>query len=102
MQTLCAARAGEEPLPDHIDRNVDTQPGEMAPNPNGKGRGGPSVLTITNVGTFQVPTLPPGGSATFSWSTCKVAVYLAVVDRTQAVVESDESNNTASLRNTCK
>ena len=69
---------------------------------NGKGRGGPSVLTITNVGTFQVPTLPPGGSATFSWSTCKVAVYLAVVDRTQAVVESDESNNTASLRNTCK
>ena len=32
---------------------------------NGKGRGGPSVLTITNVGTFQVPTLPPGGSATF-------------------------------------
>jgi len=68
----------------------------------GKGRAGPSVLTITNVGTFQVPSLPPGGAATFSWSTCTVAVYLAVVDRTQAVAESDESNNTASLRNTCR
>jgi RNA polymerase sigma factor (sigma-70 family) len=68
----------------------------------GKGRAGASVLTITNVGTFQVPSLPPGGSATFSWSTCKVAIYSAVVDRTQAVVESDESNNTASLRNSCK
>jgi RNA polymerase sigma factor (sigma-70 family) len=67
----------------------------------GKGRAGESVLTITSVGTFQVPTLPPGGSATFSWSTCKPAVYNAVVDRTQAVTESNESNNTASLRNSC-
>jgi len=48
-----------------------------------------------------VPSLPPGGSATFSWSTCKVAVYAAVVDRTQAVSESNESNNTASLSNSC-
>jgi RNA polymerase sigma factor (sigma-70 family) len=67
----------------------------------GKGRAGASVLTITNVGSFQVPTLPPGGSATFSWSTCRVAIYSAVVDRTQAVTESNESNNTASLRNSC-
>lgn len=67
----------------------------------GKGKAGASVLTITNVGTFTVPSLPPGGSATFSWSTCKVATYSAVVDRTQAVADSDESNNTASLKNTC-
>jgi hypothetical protein len=67
----------------------------------GKGRAGASVLTITNVGTFQVPGLPPGGSATFSWSTCRVAIYSAVVDRSQAVAESDESNNTATLRNSC-
>jgi CARDB protein len=54
------------------------------------------------VGTFSVPSLPPGGSATFSWSTCRVAMYVAVVDRTNAVAESNESNNTASLRNSCK
>jgi subtilase family serine protease len=29
-------------------------------------------------------------------------MYVAVVDRTNAVTESNESNNTASLRNTCK
>jgi hypothetical protein len=58
--------------------------------------GTPATRTWT-----QVPSLPPGGSATFSWSTCKVAVYAAVVDRTQAVSESNESNNTASLRNSC-
>jgi RNA polymerase sigma factor (sigma-70 family) len=67
----------------------------------GKGKAGPSVLTITNVGTFTVPSLAPGGSATFSWSTCRIATYSAVVDRTNAVAESDESNNTASLKNTC-
>jgi len=67
----------------------------------GSGRAGPSVLTITYVGTFQVPALAPGGSATFSWSTCKPAVYVAVVDRTQAVTESNESNNTASLKSSC-
>jgi hypothetical protein len=30
-----------------------------------------------------------------------VVVYTAVVDREQAVIESDETNNTATLRNTC-
>jgi RNA polymerase sigma factor (sigma-70 family) len=68
----------------------------------GKGQAGPSVLTITYVGTFSVPSLPPGGSATFSWSTCRITTYSAVVDRTNAVAESDESNNTASLKNTCR
>jgi CARDB protein len=67
----------------------------------GKGKAEPSVLTITNVGTFTVPGLAPGGSATFSWSTCRIAIYSAVADRTNAVAESDESNNTATLRNTC-
>jgi hypothetical protein len=67
----------------------------------GNARAGASILSITYVGTFSVPSLPPGGSATFSWSTCRVATYVAVADRSQAVVESDESNNTASLRNTC-
>jgi CARDB protein len=68
----------------------------------GTAKASASVLTITYVGTFQVPSLPPGGSATFSWSTCRIATYVAIVDGTQAVVESDESNNTASLKNSCR
>jgi RNA polymerase sigma factor (sigma-70 family) len=61
----------------------------------------PSVLTISFVGTFKVPSIAPGGSVTFSWSTCRVATYLAVADQTQVVAESDETNNTATRRNTC-
>jgi RNA polymerase sigma factor (sigma-70 family) len=61
-----------------------------------------STLTITLVGTFTVPALAPGGSSTFSWSTCRAGVYTAILDRTEAVAESDETNNTASRRNTCR
>jgi RNA polymerase sigma factor (sigma-70 family) len=62
---------------------------------------GPSTLTISLVGTFRVPSLAPGASITLSWSTCRVGTYTAIVDRTQVVTESDETNNTATLQNTC-
>ena len=62
---------------------------------------GPSTLTITLVGTFSVPVIQPGASITFSWSTCRVGTYSAIVDRTNAVAESDETNNRASRVNTC-
>jgi hypothetical protein len=90
----------EAPLPDLVVTSFSRF--SITVTNQGKGKAGPSVLTITNVGTFSVPSLPPGGSATFSWSTCRVAMYVAVVDRTNAVAESNESNNTASLRNSCK
>jgi CARDB/Sigma-70 region 2 len=67
----------------------------------GNAAAGTSVLTITLVGTFTVPALAPGASATFSWSTCRAGTYSAIVDRTNVVVESDEKNNTASRANTC-
>jgi hypothetical protein len=67
----------------------------------GAATAGPSTLTVTLVGTFTVPSLAPGAAATFSWSTCRAGVYSAIVDRTNAVRESDEANNTASRRNTC-
>ncbi len=67
----------------------------------GNATAGTSVLTITNVGTFTLPSLPAGDSATFTWSTCRVATYAAIVDRTKVVDESDESNNTATRDNTC-
>jgi RNA polymerase sigma factor (sigma-70 family) len=89
----------EEPLPDLVVTSFSRF--SITVTNKGKGKAGSSVLTITYVGTFSVPSLPPGGSATFSWSTCRIVTYSAVVDRTNAVAESDESNNTASLRNTC-
>lgn len=89
----------ESPLPDLVVSAFSRF--SITVTNKGKGKAGASVLTITNVGTFSVPSLPAGGSATFSWSTCRVAMYVAVVDRTNAVTESDEANNTASLRNTC-
>ena len=61
-----------------------------------------SVLTITLVGTFTVPALAPGASATFNWSTCRRGTYSAIVDRTNVVAESDESNNTASRPSACR
>jgi RNA polymerase sigma factor (sigma-70 family) len=67
----------------------------------GTATAGSSVLTITLVGTFTVPSLQPGASVTLSWSTCRVGTYTAVVDRTNTVAESNESNNTATRRNTC-
>jgi CARDB len=89
----------EVPLPDLVVTSFSRF--SITVTNQGNGKAGPSVLTITYVGTFSVPSLPPGGSATFSWSTCRVAMYVAVVDRTNAVTESKESNNTASLRNRC-
>jgi hypothetical protein len=51
--------------------------------------------------TFKTPVLAPGASASFSWSICRTGTYTAVVDSTQVVVESDETNNTATRQNTC-
>jgi hypothetical protein len=67
----------------------------------GNATAGTSVLSITNVGTFTIRTLAPGASVTFSWSTCRVAIYTAVVDRGNDVRESDETNNSSTHRNTC-
>jgi hypothetical protein len=61
-----------------------------------------STLTITLVGTFTVPPLAPGATATLTWSTCRVGTYTAIVDRTNVVAESDETNNTASRASTCQ
>ena len=64
-----------------------------------------SILRITAgsslVGTFTVAALAPGATATFTFA-CRVGTYLATVDQTNVVAESNETNNTASLTNrTC-
>jgi RNA polymerase sigma factor (sigma-70 family) len=70
----------------------------------GNAPAGPADVQVTLVSTalnFKTPTLAPGQSVTFSWSICRVGTYRAIVDRTQVVVESDETNNTATRQNTC-
>jgi RNA polymerase sigma factor (sigma-70 family) len=88
-----------EPLPDLVVTAFG--PSTIVVSNRGTAAAGPSTLTITFVGSFTVPGLAPGASATFAWSTCRNAVYSAVVDRTNAVRETDETNNTATRRNTC-
>ena len=62
--------------------------------------GSSSVLTISVVGlTFTVPNLAAGASATFNWAACGIGTYVAIVDRTNLVAESNETNNTASRPN---
>jgi subtilase family serine protease len=62
--------------------------------------GSTSVLTISVVGlTFTVPNLAAGAGATFNWAACGVGTYVAIVDRTNLVAESLETNNTASRPN---
>ena len=50
------------------------------------------------MGTFTVPALAPGAVATFTFA-CRVGTYVATVDQTNVVAESNETNNTASLTN---
>ena len=71
----------------------------------GNAAAGVSILRITVgsalLGTFTVPALAPGAMATFTFA-CRVGTYVATVDQTNVVAESNETNNTASLTNrTC-
>jgi subtilase family serine protease len=87
------------PLPDLVITSFGRN--SITVTNRGSASAGTSVLTITLVGTFTVPSLLPGASVTLSWSTCRVGTYTAIVDRTNAVAESNESNNTATRQNTC-
>ena len=62
--------------------------------------GSTSILTISVVNLqFTVPNLAAGASVTFNWGACAIGTYVATVDRTNLVAESNETNNTASRPN---
>jgi len=67
----------------------------------GTAAAGPFVVTVTLIGTFTIPGLAPGASATRTWSVCPRGTLLATADRGAAVAESNESNNTATLVSDC-
>jgi CARDB len=67
----------------------------------GNATAGASVVSVTLIGTFSIPTLGPGESAKRVWSVCRSGTLSAVADRGKAVAESNEDNNVASLVSTC-
>jgi RNA polymerase sigma factor (sigma-70 family) len=87
------------PLPDLVISKL-TETSFTATN-TGPAAAGPFVVTVTLIGTFTIPGLAPGASATRVWSACRIGTLLATADRGAAVAESNESNNTATLVSDC-
>ena len=92
------------PLPDLYVASL-TKTTIIVRNGGNAAAGASSILRITVgsalAGTFTVAALAPGATATFSFA-CRIGTYLATVDQTNVVAESNETNNTASLTNrTC-
>jgi RNA polymerase sigma factor (sigma-70 family) len=69
----------------------------------GSAAAGPSVLTVSVPGgTFTIPGLAPGASATRTWSTCiPPGNITATADSGSQVAEASEGNNTRSISAAC-
>ena len=87
------------PLPDLVISKL-TETSFTVTN-TGTAAAGQFVVTVTLIGTFTIPGLAPGASATRTWSICRRGTLLATADRGANVAESDESNNTATLVSDC-
>jgi hypothetical protein len=62
---------------------------------------GPFVVSVTSIGTFTIPGLAPGGSATRVWAACRNGPLTAVADRAAAVAQSNEDDNVRSVVSVC-
>jgi RNA polymerase sigma factor (sigma-70 family) len=87
------------PLPDLVVSSL-TETGFTVTN-TGTAAAGPFVVSVTLIGTFSIPGLAPGQSATRVWSACRRGTLTAIADRGQAVAESNERNNARSLVSDC-
>jgi subtilase family serine protease len=56
---------------------------------------------VTQIATYTFSGLEPGQSATWTWSVCRQGTISAGADAGQAVAESNERNNSASVTNVC-
>jgi hypothetical protein len=68
----------------------------------GNGPAGPFSVTVCGIGSFDFTGLAPGASSQASWKTCIAGTTTATVDPKNAVGESNETNNTASLEHGCR
>ena len=69
----------------------------------GDAASGPFKVSVTNAGTYAIPALAPGASATRTFrELCQVVTNLATADVFGEVAERDETNNTRSFtEDTC-
>jgi hypothetical protein len=88
-----------QPLPDLVISAL-TRSGFTVTN-TGSAAAGSFVVSVTLIGTFTLPGLAAGQSATRTWSICRVGTLTAIADRGAAVLESDETNNTRSITSAC-
>ena len=78
------------PLPDLVAVLTDTT---VTVRNAGEGPAGPSLVTVPGIGTFTIAALPPGQSATRTF-TCLRGTHTATADYAKVVAESNEENNT--------
>jgi hypothetical protein len=67
----------------------------------GNGPAGPFSVNVSGIGSFDFNGLGAGASASASWKACIAGTTTATADPKNAVDESDETNNTASLKHGC-
>jgi hypothetical protein len=66
----------------------------------GEAGAGPSIVLVQGVGSFTIPALDPGQSATRTYA-CKSGTIVAIADETKQVTEADVGNNTVTRAVTC-
>jgi hypothetical protein len=68
----------------------------------GAAAAGAFSVEVTGEGTFSIPGLEPGASATRTFQTiCKNKTYEAIADPLSQLAESDETNNRRTYENIC-
>ena len=68
----------------------------------GTGAAKPFTVSVSGHGTFTIPGLAPGASATRTYkTTCQNVVDTAIADSLGEVAETDETNNNATLQDAC-
>jgi hypothetical protein len=85
------------PLPDLVAVLTDST---VTVRNVGEGPAGASLVTVVGIGTFPIPALAPGQSATRTF-TCQRGARTAVADYAKTVAESNETNNTATRIASC-
>jgi RNA polymerase sigma factor (sigma-70 family) len=85
------------PLPDLVATLTNTS---VTVRNAGEAAANASLVTVAGVGTFSIPSLGPGQSATRTY-TCRSGTVTATADYSKVVAESNEDNNTATRVVTC-
>ena len=86
-----------EPLPDLVATLTNTS---VTVRNAGEAAANASLVTVAGVGTFSIPSLGPGQSATRTY-TCTSGTITATADYSKVVAETNEDNNTATRVVSC-